>query len=150
MISFTKKLEIVSDGVLKNWILDLSSSRQLGLSTTGHASRGTSSIPFPSSTNLYLEPGDSSLDDMLGSLNKGIYITELIGMGVNGVTGDYSRGAAGFLIENGKITYPISEITIAGNLNSIFANLIPANDLKFKNRTNSPSVLIKQMTVAGN
>ncbi|PPR78544.1 MAG: Metalloprotease PmbA [Alphaproteobacteria bacterium MarineAlpha2_Bin1] len=148
--SETRKINLVSDGVLKSWILDLSSSRQLGLTTTGHASRGTSSIPFPSTTNLYLEPGKNSLEDIIGGLKRGIYVTELIGMGVNGVTGDYSRGAAGFLVENGKITYPISEITIAGNLNSIFSNLTPANDLKFKNRTNSPSLLINKMTVAGN
>ncbi len=146
----TNKIKIVSNGILKSWILDLSSSRQLGLRTTGHASRGTSSIPFPSPTNLYLEPGENSLEEIIESLKKGIYITELIGMGVNGVTGDYSRGAAGFLIENGKITYPISEITIAGNLNSIFSKLTPANDLKFKNRTNSPSLLIDEMAVAGN
>ena len=97
-----------------------------------------------------MEPGDSYLEEIIGDLKKGIYITELIGMGVNCVTGDYSRGAAGFLIENGNLTYPISEITIAGNLHSMFADLTPANDLKFKNRTNSPSVLINKMTVAGN
>ncbi len=146
----TNKIDLVSNGKLNNWILDLASSRQLNLKTTAHASRGTSSVPFPSPTNLYLQPGDASLEEIIGDLRKGIYITELIGMGVNGVTGDYSRGAAGFLIENGELTYPISEITIAGNLLSMFANLTPANDLKFKNRTNSPSVLVNKMIVAGN
>ncbi len=145
-----KKINLVSDGVLNNWILDLSSSRQLGLKTNGHASRGVSSVPFPSTSNLYLESGDSSVDQLMNGIKKGIYVTELIGMGVNTVNGDYSRGAAGFLIENGKISSPVSEITVAGNLISMFANITPANDLNFKNKTNSPSILIENMTVAGN
>ena len=145
----TNKIELVTNGKLNNWILDLSSSRQLELKTTGHASRGTSSVPFPSPTNLYLEPGDASLEEIIGDLKKGIYITELIGMGVNLVTGDYSMGASGMLIEKGEITHAVSEVTIASNLKEIFMNLSAANDLEFKYRTNAPTVLIESMTLAG-
>jgi PmbA protein len=96
-----------------------------------------------------MEAGNQSVNDMIQSIGKGLLVTELIGYGVNEVTGDYSRGASGFWVENGEICYPVSEITIAGNLKDMFLNLIPANDLEFKGRTNSPSVLIDKMTIAG-
>ncbi|MGH6958982.1 MAG: TldD/PmbA family protein, partial [Dongiaceae bacterium] len=125
-----RKRAIVEDGVLTTWVLDLRSARQLGLKSTGHAARGTSSPPSPSLTNLYMAAGKMTPEEMIGGILSGFYVTELMGMGVNGVTGDYSRGAAGFWIEHGEITYPVSEVTIAGNLNDMFLNLTPANDLK--------------------
>ncbi|SCA55859.1 putative peptidase, PmbA-like protein [Candidatus Terasakiella magnetica] len=144
-----QKREIIKDGVLNSWILDLRSARQLGLESTGHAARGTGSPPSPSTTNFYMEAGEHSLKEMIGAIKQGFYVTELIGMGVNTVTGDYSRGAAGFWIENGEIVYPVSELTIAGNLKDMFMNLTPADDLEFKYGTNAPSLRIDGLTVAG-
>jgi PmbA protein len=143
------KLDLVADGRLTTWLLDSASARQLGLASTGHASRGTASPPSPSTANLYLEPGGVTPDELIDDIVQGFYVTELIGMGVNGVTGDYSRGAAGFWIENGKITYPVSELTIAGNLKDMFRHMAPANDLVFKYGTDSPTVRVEGMTVAG-
>jgi len=145
----TARRNIIDDGVLTTWILDLRSARQLNLVTTGHASRGTSSPPSPSVTNLHLEPGTTSPEDMISGIDNGLYVTELIGMGVNGVTGDYSRGASGFWIENGELAYPVSEVTIAGNLVDMFAHIEPASDLEFRYGINSPTVRIDGMTVAG-
>jgi PmbA protein len=144
-----RKRALIEDGVLTSWLLDLRSARQLGLTTTGHAARGTSSPPSPSATNLYLEPGKVTPEDLMADIRQGFYVTELIGMGVNGVTGDYSRGAAGYWIENGKLTYPVSEVTVAGNLKDMFRNLTPANDLLFRYGTDSPTVRIEGMTLAG-
>jgi PmbA protein len=129
--------------------MDLRSARQLGLQTTGHASRSTSSVPSPSSSNLYLEPGEMSLKELMADIKQGLYVNELIGFGVNGVTGDYSRGASGFWIENGEISYPVSEVTIAGNLNDMFANLSVADDLQFRYGIDAPTVRVEGMTVAG-
>ena len=140
---------IVEDGVLKTWLLDQRSARQLGLKSTGHASRGTSGPPSPAPTNLYLEAGKLSPAELMADIKQGFYVTELMGMGVNGVTGDYSRGAAGFWIENGQIAFPVSEVTIAGNLKDMFASLTPASDLEFRHGTNSPTVRIEGMTLAG-
>lgn len=145
----TKHLKLIEDGCLTSWIMDLRSARQLGLLTTGHASRGTSSPPSPSSSNLYLEPGEMSPKKLIKDIKQGLYVNELIGFGVNGVTGDYSRGASGFWIENGDISYPVSEVTIAGNLNEIFANISVADDLQFRYGTNAPTVRVEGMTVAG-
>ena len=145
----TQTRHIIADGTLQSWFLDLRSARQLGLETTGNASRGTSSPPSPSATNFYMDAGSISRDDMIGSVKSGFYITELIGMGVNGITGDYSRGAGGFWIENGKITYPVNEVTIAGSLLEIFKNLTPADDLEFRYGTNAPTVRVDGLTVAG-
>lgn len=145
----TKRLPLINDGELMTWLLDLRSARQLGLETTGHASRGTSSPPSPSVSNLYLEPGEASLEELMADIDQGFYVNELIGFGVNGVTGDYSRGASGFWIEEGKITYPVSEVTIAGNLIEMFANLSAANDLQFRYGIDAPSIRIDGMTVAG-
>jgi len=140
---------LVENGVLKTWLLDCASARQLGLTTTGHAARGTGGPPSPSATNLYMEPGALSPDALMEDISEGFYVTELMGMGVNGVTGDYSRGATGFWIEKGRIAYPVSEVTIAGNLKEMFRRLVPANDLVFRYGTNAPTIRIEGMTVAG-
>jgi PmbA protein len=140
---------LVEDGVLKTWVLDLRSARQLGLKSTGNASRGTSSPPGPSTTNLYLAPGKQSPAELIADIGSGFYCTELIGFGVNNVTGDYSRGAAGFWIEGGQIAYPVSEITIAGNLKDMFLHLNAADDLVFRYGSDAPTVRIEGMTVAG-
>ncbi|HEX4113735.1 MAG TPA: metallopeptidase TldD-related protein [Stellaceae bacterium] len=144
-----RRRDIVADGVLETWLLDLGSARQLGLTTTGHASRGMSSPPGPSPTNLWLERGGVTRDELIGDVAQGLLVTELMGMGVNGVTGDYSRGASGFWIEGGAIAYPVHEITIAGNLKDMFRALIPASDLVFKTGIDAPTVRIDGMTVAG-
>src|SRR5262249_58354472 len=129
--------------------LDSSTGRELGLATNGHAHRGVSSSPSPGSYNLHMEPGELSPDALISDIKEGFYITDLIGSGVNGVTGDYSRGASGFWIENGKLAWPVSGITVAGNLRDMFLELVPANDLRFKGSTNAPTVRIEGMTVAG-
>ena len=139
----------IDDGVLTSWVLDLRSARQLGLRSTGHASRGTSGPPGPATTNLYMEPGTLSPQELIADIKSGLYVTELIGMGVNGVTGDYSRGASGFWIENGEIAYPVNEITIAGNLKDMFLNLTPANDLVFRSSINAPTIRVEGLTIAG-
>ena len=144
-----QRRNLIDHGVLSTWLLDCASAKQLGLSTTGHASRGTGGPPSPSPTNLYMEAGTVSPDALIADIKEGFYVTELIGMGVNSVTGDYSRGAAGFWIENGAIAYPASEITIAGNMKDMFRNLTAANDLEFRYGTNAPTLRIEGMTVAG-
>ena len=140
---------LIEDGVLTTWLLDLASARQLGLKSTGHASRGTSSPPSPSPTNLWLEPGAVTAQELIGDIKQGFYVTELMGMGVNGVTGDYSRGAAGFWIENGALAYPVSEVTVAGNLKDMFQHVIAASDLEFKTGIDAPTLRIDGMTLAG-
>ena len=145
----TQTRHIIEDGTLQTWIMDMRSARQLGLETTGSASRGTSSPPSPSTTNLYMNAGTVSRDDLIKNVKSGFYITELIGMGVNGITGDYSRGAGGFWIENGEITFPVNEVTIAGSLLDIFKNLTPADDLVFRFGTNAPTIRVDGLTVAG-
>jgi PmbA protein len=143
------EMTLVDDGRLKDWILDLRSARKLGLSSTGRAARGTSSPPGPSATNLFMQPGKASPSELIGDIKNGFYVIELIGMGVSMVTGDYSRGAAGFMIENGEVTYPVNEVTIAGNLKEMFMNLTPASDLEFRYGVNAPTIRIEGMTVAG-
>jgi len=140
---------LIDDGKLTSWLLDCASARQLGLATTGHAARGTGGPPSPSITNLYLAAGKASVQELIGDIKQGFYVTELMGMGVNGVTGDYSRGAAGFWIENGEIAFPVAEVTIAGNLIDMYARLTPASDLAFRHGTNAPTVRIDGMTLAG-
>ncbi|MBS0534843.1 MAG: TldD/PmbA family protein [Proteobacteria bacterium] len=144
-----KKLALIDDGVLTTWILDCATARELGLATTGHASRGVSSSPSPSASNLHMEAGKVSPEDLIADIKDGFYVTDLIGSGVNGVTGDYSRGASGFWIENGKRTYAVSEVTIAGHLLDMFRNLTPANDLVFKHGINAPTIRLEGLTVAG-
>jgi PmbA protein len=145
----TRSLAVVEDGVLKSWFLDCATARELGLATTGHAQRGVSSTPSPGPSNLHLTAGADSPESLIADVADGFYVTDLIGMGVNQVTGDYSRGASGFWIENGKRSYPVSEVTIAGNLVDIFRELTPANDLEFRFGTNAPTLRIEGLTVAG-
>ena len=140
---------IIENGRLTTWLLDLRSARQLGLVTTGHATRGTGGPPSPSPTNLALMPGRQSPAELIGEIENGLYVTEMMGMGVNGVTGDYSRGAAGYWIENGELTYPVSEMTVAGNLKEIFARLTAANDLVRRYGVDAPTIRIDGMTLAG-
>ena len=144
-----QKRKLVEDGVLKTWLLDCATARELGLQTTGHAQRGVSSTPSPAPSNLHLAPGDKSPEELIADIEDGFFVTDMIGMGVNLVTGDYSRGASGFWIENGKCTYPVSEVTIAGHLFEMFATLVPANDLVFRYGTNAPTIRLEGMTVAG-
>ena len=145
----TQRRALIEKGVLTGWLLDASSAVQLGLEPTGHASRGTSGSPGVAATNVHMEPGTTSPGDLMSGIERGIYVTELIGMGVNAVTGDYSRGASGFLIENGAVSHAVSEITIAGTLKEMFAAMIPADDLVFRYAMNVPTLRIDGMTVAG-
>jgi PmbA protein len=144
-----RRMALVDDGVLKTWLLDSATARELSLVTTGHAQRSASSTPSPGATNLHLEPGPRSPDELIGDIEEGFYVTDLIGMGANMVTGDYSRGASGFWIEKGQRTYPVSEVTIAGNLRDIFRSVTPANDLHFRYGTNAPTLRIEGLTIAG-
>lgn len=145
----SRRLSVVEDGVLQSWLLDCRSARQLGMKSTGHAARGTASPPSPSASNLYLEPGPVTVAEMVGDIVSGFYVTDLFGQGVNLVTGDYSRGAAGFWIEGGEIAYPVSEITIAGHLRDMLLNMVPANDLVFRYGVDCPTLRIDGLTVAG-
>ena len=144
-----RRRAIIDKGVLTTWLLDLRSARQLGLTSTGHAARGTSSPPGPTATNVWIEPGSVTPEELIADIESGFYVTEMMGMGVNGVTGDYSRGAAGFWIDKGEIVFPVSEMTVAGNLKDIFARLVAANDLEFKAGADSPTLRIDDLTVAG-
>jgi len=144
-----KKLAIIDGGVLTSWLLDCATARELGMTTTGHAHRGVSSAPSPGAYNLHLEAGTASPKQLIADIKQGFYVTDLIGSGVNGVTGDYSRGASGFWIENGEIVYPVSEVTIAGHLLDIFKSLTPANDLEFRYGVNAPTLRIEGLTVGG-
>ena len=142
-------LDLVAGGILQSWLLDAATARELGLATTGHARRGVAGPPAPGPSNCHLAAGAVSPEDLIKSVDRGLYVTELIGFGVNAVTGDYSRGAAGLWIEKGELAFPVSEVTIAGNLNDIYAGLTPADDLSFKRAVNAPTVLIDRMTLAG-
>ena len=137
-----RRRALIDKGVLTTWLLDLASARQLKLKPTGHGGGGSTS-------NFYLEKGKLSPAELIADIKSGLYITDLIGFGVNGVTGDYSRGASGFWIENGKKAWPVSGITVAGNLKDMFLNMTAANDLQFKGATNAPTVRIEGMTIAG-
>jgi PmbA protein len=144
-----QKLAIIDDGVLTSWLLDSATARELGLTTTGHAHRGVSSPPSPGPYNLHLEAGAVTPAELMSDIKQGFYVTDLIGSGVNSVTGDYSRGASGFWIENGKITYPVSEVTIAGHLLAMFKSLVAANDLEFRYGVNAPTLRIEGLTLGG-
>ncbi len=144
-----RKWALVENGVLKTWLLDTATARELGLKTTGHAQRSASSTPSPGATNLHLSPGKISPQQMLSEIDEGFYVTDLIGMGVNAVTGDYSRGAAGFWIEKGEKKYPVSEVTIAGHLLEMFRTLTPADDLEFRYGVNAPTLRVEGLTIAG-
>lgn len=140
---------VIEDGVLTTWLMDLRSARQLGLASTGHASRGASGPPGPSPANFWMEPGATSVKDLIADIKQGFYVVDTMGMGVNGVTGDFSKGASGFWIENGEIAYPVSELTIASNLKDMFMNLTVADDLVRRYGVDAPTVRVEGMTVAG-
>jgi PmbA protein len=140
---------LIEDGVLTTWLLDSRSARQLGLRSTGHAARGTAGPPSPAPSNLYLAAGTLSPAELMADIRLGLYVSELIGMGINGVTGDYSRGAAGFMIRDGKLAEAVAEITIAGNLIDMFAHLTPASDLRFRRGTDAPTLRVEGLTLAG-
>jgi PmbA protein len=140
---------LVEDGVIKTWIMDCATARELGFTTTGHAHRGVSSSPSPGPTNLHLAPGHVGPEALISDIEEGFYVTDLIGMGTNIVTGDYSRGAAGFWIEHGALTHPVSGVTIAGHLKDMFGSLVAANDLVFRYGTNAPTLRVEGLTVAG-
>jgi len=144
-----KKTALIDRGILTTWLLDCATARELGLATTGHAHRGVSSSPSPGPYNLHLEPGAVTPAELISDIKQGFYVTDLIGSGVNGVTGDYSRGASGFWIENGRITYPVSEVTIAGHLLGMFKSLVAANDLEFRYGINAPTLRIEGLTLGG-
>lgn len=145
----TAPRDIIADGVLTGWIMDSASARQLGLQPTGHATRGVGGPPGAGLTNLYLEAGPLSPEELIADIGLGVYVTELIGQGVNGVTGDYSRGASGFVIRDGQICEPVAEITVAGNLKDMFRELTPASDLVFRRAVDAPTIRIDGMMVAG-
>ena len=135
---------LIEDGVLTTWLLDSRSARQLGLKTNAHCSGGS-----PGLTNAYLAPGALSPTELMADIKEGLYVTELMGQGVNGLTGDYSRGCAGFMIRNGALAEPVAEITIAGNLKTMFSAMVPANDLRFRRAVDAPTVRIDGMMLAG-
>ena len=140
--------ELVSGGILQSWIAESASARQLGIEPTGHAARGVGGSPGASPSNLYLEAGTRGREELLGAFPEAVLIIELIGQGVNPVTGDYSRGAVGFMVRGGEIAEPVAEITIASNLIDMFATLEPGSDLEFRRGVDAPTILIPEMTVA--
>ncbi|HWJ75336.1 MAG TPA: TldD/PmbA family protein [Kaistia sp.] len=142
----SEALDLVTDGILQTWLLDSATARELGLETNGRGSGGGGG---PHTTNLTLLPGSVSRDQLLADIGEGVYVTELIGHGANGVTGDYSRGAGGFRISGGKLAEPVSEITIAGNLKDMYRRLIVADDLEYRYASNAPTVAIEGMMIAG-
>lgn len=145
----TQDRKIIDDGVLTGWTLDLATARKLGLESTANASRGTSGPPAPSNTHLELTQGTQSRDDLIRDMGTGLLITSMIGSTINPNTGDYSRGASGFWIENGEIAYPVNECTVAGNLHDMLARIIPANDARTYLSRVVPSLMIDRMTLAG-
>jgi PmbA protein len=145
----TRRREIVADGVLTGWVLDLATGRKLGMASTGNASRGTSAPPSPSTTNIDLTQGVVGRDDLLKQMGTGLLVTSMIGSTINPTTGDYSRGASGFWVENGALAYPVHECTIAGNLRDMLLRIVPANDARAHLSTRVPSILIDGMTLAG-
>ncbi len=145
----TAPRDLVADGVLLSWLIESASGRQLGLAPTGHATRGISGAPGAGTTNLYLAAGSVSPEELMSDIKLGLYVTELIGQGVNPVTGDYSRGASGFVIRDGQLAEPVAEITIASNLKDMFLNLHAASDLAFRRAIDVPTLRIEGMMVAG-
>ncbi|WP_333814252.1 TldD/PmbA family protein [Tabrizicola sp.] len=145
----TRRREIVADGALTGWVLDLATGRKLGMASTGNASRGTSAPPSPSTTNIDLTQGSATRDDLLKQMGTGLLVTSMIGSTINPTTGDYSRGASGFWVENGQLAYPVHECTIAGNLRDMLLRIVPANDARAHLSTRVPSLLIDGMTLAG-
>ncbi|MBM3513369.1 MAG: TldD/PmbA family protein [Alphaproteobacteria bacterium] len=144
-----RRRNLYDNGMLTSWILDLRTARQLKLEPTGHAARGAGGPPSPAATNIYMAAGMVTPKALMSDIAKGLYITDLVGQGVNTITGDYSRGAVGFWIEKGELTYPVNEVTIAGNMKTMFRRLTPANDLEFRYGVDAPTVRIDGMTLAG-
>jgi PmbA protein len=140
---------LIDKGVLATWLLDCASARQLGLSPTGHAGRGLSAAPAPSPANLHLEPGPLTPEALIATITDGFYVTEMLGMGVNGVTGDYSRGAAGLWIHQGELTHAVSEVTVAGSLPRMFKQITAASDLEHRTGIDAPTLRIDGLTIAG-
>ena len=145
----TKARKIIDNGRLTGWTLDLATARKLGLESSGNAARGTSAPPSPSITNVVLTPGDRNQADLLRDMGTGLLITSLIGSSINATTGDYSRGASGFWVENGEVTYPVNECTIAGNLHDMLRSIRPANDARSYLSRVVPSLLVEGLTLAG-
>jgi len=145
----SRRQEIVTGGRLNSWLLNVRSANQLGLETTGHATRGVGSLPGVGTSNFYMAPGKVSFDDLVGGIESGFYVTDLMGFGINDTTGDLSLGASGFWIEKGQVAFPVSGLTIAGNLKDMFKVLRVANDLEFDGSTNAPTVHVGAMMVAG-
>jgi PmbA protein len=145
-----RKKTVVEKGRLQNYLLDTYSGKKLGMASTGNASRSVGEAPGVSPANFYLVPGNDSPEQIIGTVKSGLYVTEMIGFGVNMVTGDYSRGASGLWIENGELTFPVEEITIAGNLKEMLQNIERVgSDLEMRGRIASPTIKISQMTIAG-
>jgi PmbA protein len=145
----TRRRVIVENGILTGWTLDLATGRKLGMPSTANASRGVSSPPSPATSNIDLTPGALTRDDLIAQMGTGLLVTSMIGSTISATTGDYSRGAAGFWVENGQISHPVNECTIAGNLRDMLMRIIPANDARAHLSTRVPSLLIDGMTLAG-
>ena len=146
----SRKYTLIKDGVLQQWLLDLSSAKQLNLKPFGNAKRGISGPPSPGTSNFMILPGKITPENLIKGVSNGFYVTDMIGSSVSMITGDYSRGASGFWIKNGELSIPITEATIAGNLKEMFMTLKPANDIDYSHSINSPTLLIEGMTIAGN
>ena len=146
----SRKYTLIKDGILQQWLLDLSSAKQLNLKPSGNAKRGISGPPSPGTSNFIISPGDVTPENLIKNVNEGFFVTDMIGSSVSMITGDYSRGASGFWIKNGELSIPITEATIAGNLKEMFMTLKPANDIDYSHSINSPTLLIEGMTIAGN
>ncbi|MDC1375784.1 TldD/PmbA family protein [bacterium] len=146
----SSKHSLIENGVLQQWLLDLSSAKQLNLNPSGNAKRGISGPPSPGTSNFMISPGDVTPENLIKNISEGFFVTDMIGSSVSMITGDYSRGASGFWIKNGELSQPITEATIAGNLKEMFMTLQPANDLDYSHSINSPTLLIEGMTIAGN
>jgi PmbA protein len=144
-----QRTAIISGGVLTTWLLNMASARQLGLETTGHASRGLAGPPGVSPSNLTLAPGDKDQQGLMKAAGKGLLVTSMFGPSLNANTGDWSIGVSGFWFEGGERAYPVSEITVAGNLIEVYPRLIPGSDLEFRGASNAPSVLIPDLAIAG-
>jgi PmbA protein len=145
----TARRAIVDDGVLTGWTLDLATGRKLGLDSTANAARSTGAPPSPSLTNIAMTQGSATRDDLIAQMGTGLLVTSMIGSTINPNTGDYSRGAAGFWVENGAIAYPVNECTVAGNLRDMLLTMIPANDARLHLSRAVPSLLVEGLTLAG-
>ncbi|XP_003738643.1 uncharacterized protein LOC100907780 [Galendromus occidentalis] len=144
-----RRLPLTEGGILANWLLDQTSANQLGLTNNGCARRAPGGTPSPSSSNLYLDGGKHTPEELISDIKEGVYITEMIGSTINMLTGDYSRGASGFMIRNGQIAEPVAGLTVAGQLSDMFKNMFAANDLLFRRSINAPTLRIADLMVAG-